>query len=91
MEKMIKCGSCGAEFPAAQVRCPYCGTADKAAAENEYKGRVVWDKKSVRIEEIPGGPESEVVVSECKSCGSSICMTKGFTDRCPYCHKAMEG
>jgi hypothetical protein len=40
MEKMIKCGSCGAEFPAAQVRCPYCGTADKAAAENEYKGRV---------------------------------------------------
>ena len=57
----------------------------------EYKGRVVWDKKSVRIEEIPGEPESEVVVSECKNCGSSVCQIKGFTNRCPYCHKSMEG
>ena len=47
MEKMIKCTSCGAEFPASQVRCPYCGTADKTAAENEYQGKVEDARKDL--------------------------------------------
>ena len=57
----------------------------------EYDGKVVWDKKSVRIEELPGGSQPEIVVSECMSCGSSFCSTKGFISKCPYCKKPMEG
>lgn len=40
MEKMVRCSSCGAEFEAGQVRCPYCGTAYEPAAEEEYMGKL---------------------------------------------------
>ena len=40
MKKMVKCTSCGAEFDAELVRCPYCGTAYEPAAEEEYMGQL---------------------------------------------------
>ena len=44
MEKMsgktIKCESCGGEFDASLVRCPYCGTAYEPAAEEEYMDKL---------------------------------------------------
>ena len=40
MEKKIVCKSCGAEFDASLVRCPYCGTAYAPAEENEYMGKL---------------------------------------------------
>lgn len=46
MEKMVNCSSCGAQFPAGQVRCPYCGTAYEPAAEEEYMGKL----EQVRME-----------------------------------------
>lgn len=38
--KIAKCESCGAEFDAALVRCPYCGTAYEPAAEEEYMDKL---------------------------------------------------
>ena len=35
MEKMVICKSCGAEFDVSLVRCPYCGTANAPAEEEE--------------------------------------------------------
>ena len=40
MKKMIVCQSCAAEFDAALVRCPYCGTGYAPAEEKEYMGRL---------------------------------------------------
>ena len=40
MQKMVSCSSCGAEFEAKLVRCPYCGTAYEPAAEEEYVGKL---------------------------------------------------
>ena len=40
MEKMVICSSCGAEFDAEQVRCPYCGTGYAPAEEKEYIGQL---------------------------------------------------
>ena len=34
--RTVTCPSCGAHFDAAQVNCPYCGTADLPAAEAAY-------------------------------------------------------
>ena len=34
--KIVNCGTCGGEFDASLVRCPFCGTAYKPAAEEEY-------------------------------------------------------
>ena len=39
-KKMIVCATCAAEFDAALVRCPYCGTAYAPAEENEYMGQL---------------------------------------------------
>ena len=36
MEKMTVCRTCGAQFEASKVRCPYCGTAYAPAEEKEY-------------------------------------------------------
>ena len=36
MEKMTVCRTCGAQFEASKVRCPYCGTAYAPAEEEEY-------------------------------------------------------
>ena len=36
MNKKIVCETCGAEFDASLVRCPYCGTAYAPAEEEEY-------------------------------------------------------
>ncbi|MBE5925295.1 MAG: hypothetical protein E7271_12710 [Lachnospiraceae bacterium] len=35
-KKMVLCESCGAEFDATLVRCPYCGTGYAPAEEEEY-------------------------------------------------------
>ena len=35
-KKMVVCATCAAEFDAALVRCPYCGTAYAPAEEDEY-------------------------------------------------------
>ena len=40
MEKMVICKSCGAEFDASLVRCPYCGTANAPAEEEEYMDKL---------------------------------------------------
>ena len=40
MKKMVNCSSCGAEFQAGLVRCPYCGTAYEPAAEEEYMDKL---------------------------------------------------
>lgn len=40
MSKMIKCVSCGADYEAKLVRCPYCGTAPLAAEEDEYMDKL---------------------------------------------------
>ena len=39
-EDKIICRTCGATYYASAVRCPYCGTADDAAEEEEYMGRL---------------------------------------------------
>ncbi len=39
-KKMIVCTSCGAEYDASLVRCPYCGTAYAHAEEDEYMGKL---------------------------------------------------
>ena len=36
MKEYVNCSSCGAQFPASKIRCPYCGTAYEPAAEEEY-------------------------------------------------------
>ena len=36
MEKMTICRTCGAEYEASKVRCPYCGTGYAPAEEEEY-------------------------------------------------------
>ena len=38
--KTVICESCGAEYDASLVRCPYCGTAYEPAAEEEYMGKL---------------------------------------------------
>ena len=38
--KMVQCSSCGAQFEAALVRCPYCGSAHAMAEEEEYMGQL---------------------------------------------------
>ena len=38
--KIVICESCGAEYDASLVRCPYCGTAYEPAAEEEYMGKL---------------------------------------------------
>ena len=38
--KMVNCETCGGEFDASLVRCPYCGTAYEPAAEEEYMGKL---------------------------------------------------
>lgn len=38
--KIVICESCGGEFDASLVRCPYCGTAYEPAAEEEYMGKL---------------------------------------------------
>lgn len=40
MKKMIKCETCGAEFDASSVRCPYCGTGYAPAEEDEYMDKL---------------------------------------------------
>lgn len=40
MKKMVNCSSCGAEFEARLVRCPFCGTHYEPAAEEEYMGKL---------------------------------------------------
>ena len=40
MEEKVICSSCGAQFPAGKVRCPYCGTAYEPAAEEEYMDKL---------------------------------------------------
>lgn len=40
MKEYVNCSSCGAQFPAKLVRCPYCGTAYEPAAEEEYMGKL---------------------------------------------------
>jgi len=48
MAKMIICASCGAEFDADQVRCPYCGTAYAPAEKEEYDEKIEELSKSER-------------------------------------------
>ena len=38
--KIVNCETCGAEFDASLVRCPYCGTAYEPAAEDEYMDKL---------------------------------------------------
>lgn len=38
--RTVLCRSCGAEYPADTASCPYCGTMNLPAAENEYLGRL---------------------------------------------------
>ncbi len=40
MEKKIICSSCGAEYDASLVRCPFCGTAYAPAEEDEYMDKL---------------------------------------------------
>ena len=40
MKKMIICETCGAEYEASLVRCPYCTTAYAPAEEDEYMGQM---------------------------------------------------
>ena len=40
MKEYVNCTSCGAQFPAKMIRCPYCGTAYEPAAEEEYMGKL---------------------------------------------------
>lgn len=35
-KKMIVCETCGGEYDAALVRCPFCGTGRASAEEGEY-------------------------------------------------------
>jgi len=38
--KIVYCETCGGEFDASLVRCPYCGTSYEPAAEEEYMGKL---------------------------------------------------
>ena len=38
--KTVNCETCGGEFDASLVRCPYCGTTYEPAAEEEYMGKL---------------------------------------------------
>ncbi|MCR5476266.1 MAG: hypothetical protein K6E92_01415 [Lachnospiraceae bacterium] len=38
--KMIACSTCGAEYDASLIRCPYCGTGHAPAEEDEYMGKL---------------------------------------------------
>ncbi len=40
MEQKIICKTCGAEYDASLVRCPFCGTAYAPAEEEEYMGKL---------------------------------------------------
>lgn len=40
MKEYVNCTSCGAQFSAKEIRCPYCGTAYEPAAEEEYVGKL---------------------------------------------------
>ena len=64
----------------------------------EYNGSIGYDKASVRSETIPrearlmhkkqiNTDEMEVIAIECKNCGASFCVTKGYAKKCPYCGK----
>ncbi len=51
---MIACRSCGAQFDAALVRCPYCGTAYAPAEENEYMGQLEDIRTDLESADIEG-------------------------------------
>ena len=40
MNKKIVCGTCGAEYDASLVRCPYCGTGYAPAEEEEFMDKL---------------------------------------------------
>ena len=39
-KKMIVCRTCGAQYDASNIRCPYCGTAYAPAEEEAYMGKL---------------------------------------------------
>ena len=46
-KKMIICATCGAEFDASLVRCPYCGGGYAPAEEDEYMDRLDDNRKEL--------------------------------------------
>lgn len=58
MEKVVICGSCGAEFDKNIVKCPYCGSTNIKGAEREYMEKLedvregMGELESVPLEEL---------------------------------------
>lgn len=58
MEKIVICGSCGAEFDKNIVKCPYCGSTNIKGAEREYMEKLedvredMGELESVPLEEL---------------------------------------
>lgn len=55
VKKMVRCDSCGAEFDATLVRCPYCGGGYAPAEENEYMDRLDDNRKELESHKRDGG------------------------------------
>jgi len=50
MQEKIICRSCGAEYDASLVRCPFCGTAYAPAEEDEYMGKLEAVREDLHLE-----------------------------------------
>lgn len=48
MEEKVICRSCGAQFDASLVRCPFCGTGYAPAEEEEYMGKLEDVRKDLQ-------------------------------------------
>ena len=49
-EKKLICRSCGAEYDAALVRCPFCGTAHAPVEEEEYMNKLEDIREDLHME-----------------------------------------
>lgn len=58
MTKQLICSSCGGKFDDSLVKCPYCGTLNVPAAENEYMEKLEDVREN--LEELQTIPTQEV-------------------------------
>ena len=54
MEKIVICGSCGAQFDGDLAKCPYCGSTNLKGSEKEYMEKLEGVKEDMgELDEVP--------------------------------------